>query len=167
MLSATGEARARARRATSLVIGEFVSMFSFDFFSLNRNWQGRFVNEASKKILEKRGNQSAAEAVKPLEAEVAKSVVEEGLQDAEIAADVAKQETQTSSTLVQSTEQPLPITEASTPTSLSKPAVRSKAGHKSAVASDKTEKKRILSSNASEVICIDIFHNKNRRLYKH
>ncbi len=128
---------------------------------LNRYEQGRFVNETSKKILEKRGHQSStADAVKPLDAEVAKKsvvepVVEEGFQNADKTNEDAKVETQSSQTLVPTADQPLPTTEASTPTSLSKPTARAKAGRLSTVIADKSDKKRITSAN--EVILIDFF----------
>ena len=144
---ATGEARAGARRAASFVVGKFFSIVSASTSPLDSSGQGRFVNEASKKILEKRGHQSSAvEAVKPLDAEIPKPVpaLEQGLETTEMAADVVKQETQSSLSLVETTDQPLPTTEASTPASLSKPAAKSKTGSKSTIAS---EKKRIPSSN--------------------
>jgi hypothetical protein len=104
------------------------------------------------------------EAVKPLDAEVAKPGVEEGIENVEMAADIVKQETQPAPTLMETTDQPPITTEASIPTSLSKPAARSKAGPKSGVASEKTEKKRIPSSN--EVIST-VSSFVLRHMYKH
>jgi hypothetical protein len=108
--------------------------------------QSRFVNEASKKMLEKRGQQSGSppgpaattvDAVKTLDAEVAKSFVDEGLQNTEKAA----------GDIIQPTDQPPPATEASTPTSVSKPAAKAKVGRLSVLASDKPDRKRMSSAN--------------------